>query len=59
MMPLSEPESDNIVEMGRRQVPATFGKREVRHDPAWERDLANYLKGTNSPAELLDLFARF
>jgi acetyltransferase-like isoleucine patch superfamily enzyme len=40
-----------------RQVPAVFGRREVRGDAPWERDFAECLTGT--PAELLGLFARF
>jgi acetyltransferase-like isoleucine patch superfamily enzyme len=46
-------------ELGVRQVPATFGRREMRHDPAWEKDFADFLRGSRPKEELLDLFARF
>jgi acetyltransferase-like isoleucine patch superfamily enzyme len=42
-----------------REVAATFGRRERREDPAWERDFAGYLKGAHSKDQLLELFARF
>jgi len=42
-----------------REVVATFGRREMRQDPAWERDYANWLRDTNSREELLALFGRF
>ena len=41
------------------QVPATFGRREMRQDPEWERGFAECLKVANSSAELANLFARF
>jgi acetyltransferase-like isoleucine patch superfamily enzyme len=41
------------------QVPATFGRREMRPDPGWEREFAECLKDANSREELADLFARF
>src|SRR5215831_5007041 len=47
------------VEPAFRQVPATFGKRDLRCDPNWERDFAAFLKETQSGEALLDLFARF
>jgi acetyltransferase-like isoleucine patch superfamily enzyme len=42
-----------------RQVPATFGRSEVRSDPAWELEFAHSLREANSQEQLLDLFARF
>lgn len=41
-----------------REVPATFGRKEVRQDPAWEWEFAAFLKERNSPEELHTLFAR-
>lgn len=41
------------------QVPATFGRREKRQDPSWEREYAEFLKAAHSRGELADLFARF
>jgi acetyltransferase-like isoleucine patch superfamily enzyme len=42
-----------------RQVPAVFGRREIRDDASWEHDFAAYLRESQTHAELLDLFARF
>lgn len=42
-----------------REVAATFGRNEVRPDPAWEFEFAASLKEKNSREELLALFARF
>ncbi|MEO7145549.1 MAG: acyltransferase [Bryobacteraceae bacterium] len=47
------------VELDPRRVPATFGRREVRRDPAWEHGFAASLRDSRSNEELLDLFARF
>jgi hypothetical protein len=41
------------------QVPATFGRREMRQDPAWEREFADSLRAAKSGKELTNLFARF
>jgi acetyltransferase-like isoleucine patch superfamily enzyme len=46
-------------EPGIKQVTATFGRRELRDAPAWERDFATFLKESQRKEELLDLFARF
>jgi acetyltransferase-like isoleucine patch superfamily enzyme len=46
-------------ELGDWQIRATFGRRGAGHDPAWEREFAEYLKGQNSAEELASLFARF
>ena len=53
------PRSASAVALGVRQVPATFGRRELRHDPAWEQDFAAFLRDSQPKEELLDLFARF
>src|SRR5437868_7041102 len=42
-----------------RTVPATFGCKEVRKDPAWEWDFAASLREKNSREELIAQFARF
>lgn len=42
-----------------RKVAATFGRREVRQDPSWERDFAGWLRESNSREELHALFGRF
>lgn len=51
--------SDTAMEPVVRQVAATFGRRELRHDPAWELDFAAFLKQSQPKEELLNLFARF
>jgi len=42
-----------------REVAATFGRREIRQDPSWERDFANWLREANGRDELQSLFGRF
>lgn len=42
-----------------RKVDATFGRKETRPDPAWEREFASTLRNQNSREELIALFARF
>jgi len=42
-----------------REVPATFGRREIRQDPSWEHDFAKWLRESNSRDELHTLFGRF
>jgi acetyltransferase-like isoleucine patch superfamily enzyme len=44
---------------GARVVPATFGQRELRPDPAWERDFSSGLRERCSRDELLAEFARY
>jgi len=56
---MADPGSGTALELGGRQVAATFGHRELRPDPAWERDFAAFLAESQSKQELLDLFARF
>ena len=56
---MSKPGSGAADELDVRQVPATFGRREMRHDPAWEKDFAGFLRDSRPKEELLDLFARF
>jgi acetyltransferase-like isoleucine patch superfamily enzyme len=41
-----------------REVPATFGRKEVRPDPAWEWDFSAFLKEKNSREELHALYSR-
>ena len=50
---------DTSAEVLIREVAATFGRREIRQDPAWERDFANWLRESNSRDELHSLFARY
>jgi acetyltransferase-like isoleucine patch superfamily enzyme len=42
-----------------REVAATFGRREIRKDPSWEREFAYWLRETTNKDELLALFGRF
>lgn len=42
-----------------RRVEASFGRKETRPDPAWEREFAGALRKKNSRQELMGLFARF
>ncbi len=44
---------------GEWQLAATFGRREMGNDPAWELEFAAFLKAANSAEVLGDLFARF
>jgi acetyltransferase-like isoleucine patch superfamily enzyme len=46
-------------ECGDWRTAATFGRRELRPDPAWEYGFAEYLRNSNSREDLLNLFARF
>ena len=46
-------------DLGDWQVPATFGRREMRQDPAWESGFAEHLRDANSHEELLAMFGRF
>jgi acetyltransferase-like isoleucine patch superfamily enzyme len=48
-----------VTELGDCQVAATFGRRELRHDPAWEAGFSEFLGNSNSRDNLLTLFARF
>ena len=52
------PESDHMAEPFR-QVAASFGRRAVESDPAWEAGFAESLRNGQSRDELLNLFARF
>jgi acetyltransferase-like isoleucine patch superfamily enzyme len=49
----------STLELSARHVPATFGRRELRDDAAWEQAFTAYLKVSQSKVELLDLFVRF
>ncbi|HJT71734.1 MAG TPA: acyltransferase [Terriglobales bacterium] len=51
--------SANGHEVAIRQVAATFGLRETRQDPSWERDFAAWLKSARSREELLEMFGQF
>ena len=42
-----------------REVPPTFGAKEVSADPAWEREFSSWLKETESPQRLQELFATY
>jgi acetyltransferase-like isoleucine patch superfamily enzyme len=42
-----------------QQVGATFGRREPRKDPPWERDMADFLRQSHSREQLHDLFGRY
>jgi acetyltransferase-like isoleucine patch superfamily enzyme len=42
-----------------REVPATFGRKEVRPDPVWEWEFAASLKEKHSAADLHAIFSRF
>jgi acetyltransferase-like isoleucine patch superfamily enzyme len=53
------PGSDTAIELGIRQVTATFGRRELRQDPAWEQEFAASLRDTEPKEELLILSERF
>jgi acetyltransferase-like isoleucine patch superfamily enzyme len=52
------PGSSEQPQLGVREVPATFGRKEVQLDPGWEWEFAAALKARNSPEELHSLFAR-
>lgn len=40
-----------------REVPPTFGAKEVSADPVWEREFSSWLKATESTQRLQELFA--
>jgi len=42
-----------------RRVDATFGRKETRPDPSWEREFAAALREKNSHEELMAMFGRF
>ena len=46
-------------ETGDWQVRATFGRREMRQDPVWEREFAEFLRAAHPQEEVANLFARF
>lgn len=51
--------NNSEIDLGVREVQATFGRREVKTDPKWEHEFAAWLKETRTRQELLDLFAKF
>ena len=42
-----------------KQVPATFGRRDLRVDPAWEVGFAEFLRESQQRHELMALYARY
>jgi acetyltransferase-like isoleucine patch superfamily enzyme len=42
-----------------REVPPTFGAKEVSADPVWERGFSSWLKETEHPQRLQELFATY
>lgn len=42
-----------------REVAATFGHREMRNDPGWEREFSTWLRETTSTEDLHSSFGRF
>lgn len=42
-----------------KTVGATFGRRESRQDPQWERDLAAFLRNNHSREQLHEMFSRY
>ena len=45
--------------MGAKRVVATFGRKDVERDPDWVLGFAASLRETQTPQDLLSLFARF
>jgi acetyltransferase-like isoleucine patch superfamily enzyme len=52
-------ELDTAKPSDTRTVPAVFGGAKVVSDPGWEWEMAEHLKQTHSPAELLALYSRY
>lgn len=53
------PASNSEPAIAVREVPATFGRKEVRPDPTWEWEFAATLKDKHSREELHGLYSRF
>jgi acetyltransferase-like isoleucine patch superfamily enzyme len=53
--------SDSVVKhlLAGREVPPTFGSKEVSPDPVWERGFSSWLKESESPQRLRELFATY
>jgi len=51
--------SANVGDAVVRLVAATFGRRETRQDPEWERGFSAWMKSARTREELLELFRRF
>jgi acetyltransferase-like isoleucine patch superfamily enzyme len=51
--------SDSVVKhlLAGREVPPTFGSKEASPDPVWERGFSSWLKESESPQRLRELFA--
>src|SRR6478752_859117 len=56
---LEFPMSNTSFDCISREVAATFGQREIRNDPAWEREFSTWLRETSSTEELHSSFGRF
>ncbi len=54
---MKQPEPEGT--LGPQRVSATFGRREVREDPAWEEGFAAFLRSSYERQQLLEIFARF
>ena len=54
-MPTTQTTTESLV----REVTATFARREMRNDPSWERDFANWLRETTDRDGLNALFGQF
>jgi acetyltransferase-like isoleucine patch superfamily enzyme len=52
-------QSANGHEVAIRAVAATFGLRETRQDPSWERDFAAWLKSARTREGLVEMFGQF
>lgn len=57
--PTSMSNTNHSTNLAAEGVAATFGCRDVRESPAWEREFGEHLKESHRPEELMDLFARF
>ena len=56
---MTHSQTDALAERAARQVPATFGRRDLCPDPNWEKEFAAFLREAQPPEELLELMARF
>jgi len=56
---MADQEVGSTSELSEWHVAATFGRREMRRDPLWERGFADSLAEANSKEDLHNLFGRF
>ena len=56
---MSEINTDQNVSLGIREVAASFGRRETHPDAGWEREFAVWVRSSQTPEQLLDLFAKY